>query len=549
MKLFGLSGLLNLSVSAILCVFLFLNIRKKLLVRLWAFYALGVSIWGLSSYMVSTVPEGNLASAYFWWKAAHVGLLFLPALYYHFVCAFLKINRRAVIIASYALSTLCFIANLSSATLYLGTLHFRFNEFYWPTSPGIFLLIHMFFLVFGLIALSNYELIKGYFRIRNRKKQLHLLFFTIGGMVGWLGGWVSYLENFDLGIYPMGCFLIALYPLLYGYAIFRHQLFDIKVILRKTLLYSLTIMAITVIYFIIVYLIEKVFSLFVGYHSIPIALAIIAFFSIIFNPLKNKIQTLIDKYFFHGTIDEIDEENTRMREELQKSEKLKAVATLAAGMAHEIKNPLTSIKTFSEHIESKGSDPEFRHKFHTLINSEVGRINNIVKQLLEFSKPKDLQTKPTDINQLLDDTLSLLNNKFVQQNIKVTKNYTQLPEIEVDPNQIKQVFLNLFLNAIEAMPKGGTLTIKTAAPTNSIPDTQYSILITDTGQGIAPTNLKHIFDPFYTKKTEGTGLGLSIVHGIIEKHNGIIEVNSKLGEGTTFTISLKNKEILNLRSG
>ena len=279
-----------------------------------------------------------------------------------------------------------------------------------------------------------------------------------------------------------------------------------------------------------VYVAEKVFSVFAGYHSIPLAIATIAIFSIMFIPLKNKIQRIIDKYFFRGSIDQIDEENIKLRDELQKTEKLKAVATLAAGMAHEIKNPLTAIKTFTEYLDKKKDDPEFMEKYKKIVGGEVDRINYIVKQLLEFSKPSELNLKETNINELLDQTLDLLNNDFLKNNIKIEKNYASLPSIKIDPAQMKQVFLNLFLNAVEVMPSGGTLTVSTGPP--------CSVRITDTGPGISREDLKHIFDPFFTNKDSGTGLGLSIVHSIIKKHKGKINIKSAPGTGTSLEIKL-----------
>ncbi|MDD5487937.1 MAG: ATP-binding protein [Candidatus Omnitrophica bacterium] len=250
-------------------------------------------------------------------------------------------------------------------------------------------------------------------------------------------------------------------------------------------------------------------------------------------PVKIKVQKTVDKYYFHNTIDQIDEENIRLRGELQKSEKLKAVSTLAAGMAHEIKNPLTAIKTFAEYLPVKGDNPEFRDKFSGIVITEVERINNIVKQLLEFSKPKELVPVPTDMNALIEETLSLLNNEMIKKDIRAIKELSPLPMVNIDPPQMKQALLNLLLNAIDAMKSGGTLTVRTR-----IFDSKISISIEDTGCGIDKKDLKNIFDPFFTRKDEGSGLGLSVVHGIIDKHNGKIDVKSTLGTGTTFTLTI-----------
>ena len=186
-------------------------------------------------------------------------------------------------------------------------------------------------------------------------------------------------------------------------------------------------------------------------------------------------------------------------------------------------------------MPKKGNDPAFRDKFQQIVGSEVDKINYIVKQLLEFSKPAKLQPEETNINKLLDETLDLLNNDLTTHNIKVKKYFSSSANIKIDPTQIKQVFLNLFLNAIDAMPNGGTLAISMKAVSDKL-----QIQIKDTGRGMDKYNLKHIFDPFFSKKDGGTGLGLSIVHGIIEKHGGKITVNSAINKGTEFIITLKD---------
>ncbi|MGB2661640.1 MAG: ATP-binding protein, partial [Candidatus Omnitrophota bacterium] len=325
---------------------------------------------------------------------------------------------------------------------------------------------------------------------------------------------------------------IIISMLIMTYAIAKHNLLNINIVIRKGLVYSVLISIITIFYTVIALLVENLFRGIIGYRSLPITIFTITLLVIFFQPLKNRIQKIIDKYFFHGTIDQIDEENIKLREELQKSEKLKAVATLAAGMAHEIKNPLTSIKTFNEYLPSKHKDLNFVNKFNKIVGDEVDRINYIVKQLLEFSKPSELELKETNVTELLDETLDLLNNDFLKHNIKLEKKYSPLPPLKIDPLQIKQVFLNILLNAIDSMKGGGVITIEARE------SKEITIAIADTGKGIEKEDLKRIFDPFFSKKEDGTGLGLSVVHGIIEKHGGKISVESAPDKGTCFEIAL-----------
>jgi signal transduction histidine kinase len=333
---------------------------------------------------------------------------------------------------------------------------------------------------------------------------------------------------------PFGTYAAALYVAIVTYAIIRHQLMDITIVIRKTAVYSLVATIITLFYFILVYVTETIFRGFMGYKSIPWTLGIIVLFTLVFQPLKNMVQVFVDRLFFKDSRALLQEELKKAQEELKRAERLKAVGTLAAGMAHEIKNPLTSIKTFTEYLPAKHNDPGFIEKFHKIVIPEVNKINDIVQQLLDFSKPKALKLEEADIRQVIDQTLSFLNNDLIKYNISVTKQYDpDLVTLEIDRSQIQQVFLNLFLNAIEAMKQGGKLTITTSSFPN-----QAEVIITDTGKGIPKADLEHIFDPFYTTKETGTGLGMSIVYGIIKEHKGEITVESEKNTGTKVKIRL-----------
>ena len=309
---------------------------------------------------------------------------------------------------------------------------------------------------------------------------------------------------------------------------------NISIVFRKGLIYSFLLSLITVIYFLIVLLIEKLFQNLLGYSSIIISLSATISITILFTPLKNWVQSFVDQYFFKGTQIQIAAENELLRQELARSEKLKAISTLASGMAHEIKNPLTAIRTFTEFLPDKKNDPEFLNKFTKIVGKEVNRIDELVHRLLDFAKPSPLQLKDIDIHHLIDETLEFLNNDFIKHQIKVSKEYTnEAASFKIDYNQIKQALFNIILNAIDAMPKGGILSIRTEKEGEKI-----KIYIKDTGEGIAKKDLLLIFDPFFTKKDGGTGLGLAITHEIIKAHNGKIIVESELGKGTEFKIEL-----------
>jgi two-component system NtrC family sensor kinase len=230
--------------------------------------------------------------------------------------------------------------------------------------------------------------------------------------------------------------------------------------------------------------------------------------------------------------------------QLIRSEKLAALGTLAAGMAHEIKNPLVSIKTFTQLLLQKFDDPTFRQKFAAIIPEEINRIDKITENLLKFGRPGLPEYKKENLNEVLEEVLELLEAQFKKNQITVEKHFVDEPRVVADKGQMAQAFLNLMLNAVQAMvTSGGKLIVKTdkgaVTPQEKLKEIPVVFIeITDTGCGISEKDLPSIFDIFYTTRPAGTGMGLPITLRIIEAHGGSIKVRSKLGEGTTFIITL-----------
>jgi len=238
----------------------------------------------------------------------------------------------------------------------------------------------------------------------------------------------------------------------------------------------------------------------------------------------------------------IQETETKLELEksLRHSEKLTIIGKLASELAHEIRTPLTSINIFIQSLEKEIDIDEDREQDFRIIKKEIDRINENITRLLNFARPEEPQFQQINAHELLKDTLSLLMPKIKKNNIQLNLSLTDpLPPMEGDSKQLGQVLLNLLLNAIEAMPQGGTLTIQSNIETN--PEGQeklFQLVIQDTGQGIPESDIPHLFDPFFTTKEEGTGLGLSIVHSLVQKHHGRIEVESEWGRGSSFILTL-----------
>lgn len=237
-------------------------------------------------------------------------------------------------------------------------------------------------------------------------------------------------------------------------------------------------------------------------------------------------------------------ENARLYQDLKKtqllmrrSERLAALGSLTAGLAHEIRNPLVAVKTFLDLLPERYEDEEFRGNFLRLTTSEVERITALVSELLNFARPSKPQLAQSDVNEVLEKVMHLVTVEAKTHDITIHSDLQKTPQAMIDEEQMKQVFLNLFLNAMEAISSHGTISVTTRGiQKNGMEYVQVEIA--DTGKGIPQEIIDRIFDPFFTTKEKGSGLGLSICHQIIQEHNGYIEVESRLGEGTVFSVNL-----------
>jgi signal transduction histidine kinase len=243
-------------------------------------------------------------------------------------------------------------------------------------------------------------------------------------------------------------------------------------------------------------------------------------------------------------------ENARLYEDLKRSksyirraDRLASLGTLTAGLAHEIRNPLVAIKTLTQLLPDRLDDEEFRDQFLKIASGEVDRISSLVNELLDFARPSDPKLKFEDINTILDGMILLVSTETKKKQINILKNYaSDLPPAQIDREQIKQVFLNVLLNAIQATPENGRIMVKTRAFTKPGGESYAQIEFADTGCGIPGEHLEEIFNPFFTTKSTGSGLGLSISHQIVQDHRGYIDVESQLDKGSSFFINLPVKQ-------
>lgn len=262
----------------------------------------------------------------------------------------------------------------------------------------------------------------------------------------------------------------------------------------------------------------------------------------------NLLSILINQATFAIEHASLYEQQTERLKKMYRTDRLATLGELAAGAAHEIRNPLTAIRSTIQYLSKDFSTDPVKSEMVTELISEVERINKIVQGLLSFARPSDLNTSDINIEQLINQTLLLVTNTLRKQNVEVEFEYfTDNTTIQGDAEQLKQVFLNIILNAVEAMGKNPPersrtliISIEKGTPVNT--HSRYLIIsFEDSGKGIEQKNIENVFNPFFTTKEEGTGLGLAICYGIINRHEGEIEVKSVPDKGTCINIKLPQR--------
>ncbi len=251
------------------------------------------------------------------------------------------------------------------------------------------------------------------------------------------------------------------------------------------------------------------------------------------------VAVAVDNANLYAELADFAEELERSQAQLVQSEKMAATGRLAASLAHEINNPLQAIHNSMHLSLHEGLSSDKRLEYLSMAQSEVQRLIEIVQRMLDFYRPSRGGVGPADINSIVDNVLALAHERLQHSNVRVHAHLApDLSSAAVVPDQISQVFLNIIINAIEAMPSGGNLWLETLFSEDS---GEVLISFRDNGLGISQEQLANLFEPFFTTKPDGTGLGLAISYGIIERHGGTIEVSSQSGQGATFVVKLPTR--------
>jgi len=474
----------------------------------------------------------------FWTRLNIAAAVLTPVSFLWFALAFtgwLEREKKLLALAGFAGAILL---GLALTRYFVADVAPVFNFRYYPVPGPVYPYFGFYLLLFfslGFIKLFSY------LRICGEEKKNQVKYVLLASIIGVIGGMTAFFPILNLDLPVISHYFMPIYLALILYAIVKHNLFDINVVIFQGLVYSFLTVFFTIFYVLGLIIFSQYFSQ-LAHADNWVALSAVVFVSVlIFQPLRDLVQKFIDRLFFRGEfyyrqkISDLSTENKTLFQRLLQADKLASLGTIAAGMAHEIKNPLAAIKGLTQVLPENLQDREFIMDYAEIVPRQLDRINKLVDDLLAFGRPAKMTFREQDLARLVSDTFKLLANECQQKGIKVRLKLIPVL-VEADAGHLGQALLNIILNAIQAMPEGGELTARLAG------GGEATIEISDTGEGIAQEKLSHVFDPFFTTKGTGTGMGLAVTYRIIKDHGGEIAASSRLGEGTTFKICLPIKQ-------
>ena len=689
---FTTASLMTAIITLALGFFVFFKGSKSPVNRTWLALSLSVSIWCFSIFFLQHSP--NKTHALFWIRIMYIGAAAVPPFFLHFVfsMALKKPFKRyeIILLIVYTCSVFIYVSIFTGLLVKDVGPKYDFNYY---TKPGI---LFPFFALFFLttILYAHFVIIKTLRNVSGiRRNQLQYI--LAASIIGFVGATSTLLPIFNIKIYPLGSYLVLFYPVVISYAIVRHQLMDISIVIKKGMVYAYLSFFVLVPCMLAIIFAQKFFFGQISSFFSFLTFCTLLLASLVFLKVTPEIEEYIEKRLFktkfeykkalrelskiivsfldekelfkkagnilvkdlgakkvsfflldkekraytlrasqnlhrlkvkelphddpffqwlkekgeavvreeiermvndtqiksvvktmesmeselciplmtrdqligiinlgnkrsgdmysHEDLDLLTHfatqasvalENARLYQEMQRTQqlmrrtdRLSSLGSLTAGLAHEIRNPLVTVKTFLDLVPERYKDKEFRGNFLKLTTSELARITKLVSDLLDFARPKKPAFRRVDVKQVIEEIIPLIQVEATKRDIVIEANLRETPRARLDPDQMKQVFLNILLNALDAIKAHGRISI-TSRDIRKNGAKYVQVEIADTGKGIPKKLVEQIFDPFFTTKDKGAGLGLAISHQIVQDHNGIIEVESMPKKGTTFLINL-----------
>jgi signal transduction histidine kinase len=527
MNPFGIASLLTGLSSLGFGLFVFFKCPNRRVAKIWFLFSLSIAGWGFGALMFSQAK--NPQTAIVAWRLTYLfGVLWISPLFYHFVCIFLELRRPKSILLQYVLSV--FFLLCMPSRLFFRRIDFLWNSIF-VTRSGI---IHVVFFIWwiSLVIYSHCLLLQALPNVSPSKKN-QIKYFFIAMLMGFSFGSLNFLYNFGVDIYPWVQFPVCLYPVIMAYAILKHRLMEITFVIRKTLLYSLMSAILAAIYGVTVTVLAFVLG---TRHGVPSAfsysLATVVI-TLLFNPLRVKIQRLIDRYFFRESLDQ------------------EILREATSGFVHEIKRPLANISLPAELCLMDLQDlKENRRPLNDIVEKMEQRLQYILHQTADAgdkieairgsSAAHGTYSESINLKEVIQKSLYAQEALLKRHQVKLILDINAgLPFVQGHEKQLEIVVSNLIKNAAEAMalqPIGAERKIQIKAHPSK---DKIALTVEDSGPGIKREHLERLFEPYFTTKgVQGMGIGLYLSRQLLKAQGGSIEIQSEEGQGARCTVHL-----------
>lgn len=526
LSVFSISGLLILTTSALMAVFMF--IQNKLLIHiLWGIFCISVAFWGLGAFRIGAVADPG--QALWWWRIAYIGVIFIPVLFTHFVYIFLKISRRWLIYLLYAIGAFYLAANLLT-DFFIRDVHYMFDEFYY-LSPTPLYTSFVVLTFLGLVIYSHVLLFQAYRKEKGEEKR-RIQYFFLATFIGYLGGSFSFLPVYNIEIYPALNLTVALYPIIMGYAIVRHRLMDIKIVLTQ--LFVLALWAFILIRTLIAPLGSQDQIINGGLLLTTIVVGILLVRSV----MKEVRQR-----------EAIGDLNVKLKQANEQLESLLDIKNEFLQIAsHQLRTPVSVMRGMLDMMrEGKGSlTPEQQSDMIERAYIKSEKLNQVIDDVLsatEMDVPNfDISgtARSVDLVELARRAVDSHRDEAADKGLTLTLEVAEnVPKVKASETYLPQAMTNLIDNAIK-YTKEGSVTVRVYPE-----DDQVVLAVEDTGIGVPEKDLPHLWSKFKRAAnakdmhTDGSGLGLFIIKKIVEGHpGGTVFAKSKLNQGSTFGFKL-----------
>ena len=521
-------SILTATLSVAMALFTLVKAPNRKIAFLWVLTCLSIALWSFGFGMMTKSHTFN--DCMFWQKwFLYLGAIMIPVLYLHFVSLLTGTGGKWLVSISY-LGALVF--QVLNFTGYLATAKVKppFN-FY---TDALFPAYHAYTLFFFVLAGYAHWLLLKRLKTSEGSLKNQIQYVFIGTSIGFFGGCMTFPLSFNIHIFPIGTYLVVFYLVAITYAMYRHHLMDINIVLRKSLVYSLMTGILTAVYLIFITQGAHVLQGLFGASTLTTSIIAACVITAGFLPLRNRIQAFVDRYFFRDW-----------------SDRGEMVREVAAGFSHELKSPLAGLSMQAqmtlaelEEIEMDRRSlqealPRIKEELHYIVNKAMDAARRI-EAVRGVAEPSREQVEPVDVPAVLESSLSVLQTLVSDVKADIKRDVPgNLPPVRSNQKQLEIVFINLIKNALESMGGIRGKGPRTLSLAGAELDGSVLVSVKDTGAGIAAKDLSHVFDPHYTTKgRKGTGMGLFLSHQIVKAHGGSIEVKSEEGKGTEFVVRL-----------